>query len=74
MAFRITGILLIVISAGAVIAHDFELALPTLDWFFSFESTEKELVESSAWQRNQEAIIGHILCGALLVIGMLFLP
>ena len=73
MAFRITGILLIVISAGAVIVHDFELALPTLDWFFSFESTEKELVESSAWQRNQEAIIGHILCGALLVIGMLFL-
>ena len=73
MVYRITGIVLILISCGAVVAHDFELALPTLDWFFSFESKEKELVESSAWQRNREEITGHILCGILLAVGVIFL-
>ena len=73
MVYRITGIVLILISCGAVVAHDFELALPTLDWFFSFESKEKELVESTVWQRNREEITGHILCGILLAVGVIFL-
>ena len=73
MLIRLTGIFLIVISVGAVIAHDFELSLPTLDWFFSFDSKEKELDEASVWQRNQDVIMGHILCLVLLVIGVLSL-
>ncbi len=73
MAFRITGIFLIVISVGAVVAQFAELALPTLDWFFSFDSKEKELVEASWWAKNQAGVIGHALCSVLLVVGVLAL-
>ena len=73
MVFRITGILLIVISVGAVIAQFAELALPTLDWFFSFDSKEKELVEASWWAKNQAGVIGYALCSVLLAVGVLAL-
>ena len=73
MAFRITGILLIVISAGAVIAYHSGLVLPTLDWFFSFESKDKELASASFWKKSQDQVIGYILCSLLLVAGVLCL-
>jgi len=70
MLFRLTGILLVVISVGAVIAHHAGWALPTLDWFFSFEAKDKELDDASWWKRSQERVIGYILCGLLLVTGV----
>ena len=70
MLFRLTGILLVVISVGAVIAHHAGWALPTLDWFFSFEAKDKELEDASWWKTRQERVIGYILCGLLLVTGL----
>ena len=73
MLYRLTGILLVVISVGAVIAHHAGWALPALDWFFSFDSKEKEL-ESASWGKKYQAnIIGYILCALLLVVGLLSL-
>ena len=73
MLFRLTGILLIVISVGAVIAYHAELALPTLDWFFSFEAKNKALESASWWKKNQANIIGYILCALIMAIGVLSL-
>ena len=73
MLFRLTGILLIVISVGAVIAYHAELALPTLDWFFSFEAKDKALESASWWKKNQANIIGYILCALIMAIGVLSL-
>ena len=73
MLFRLTGILLVVISVGAVIAHHAGWVLPTLDWFFSFEAKEKGL-ESASWGKKYQAnIIGYILCALLMAGGVLCL-
>ena len=73
MLFRLTGILLVVISVGAVIAHHAGWALPTLDWFFSFEAKEEGL-ESASWGKKHQAnIIGYILCALLMSVGVLCL-
>ena len=71
MIFRLTGIVLILGSVGAVIAHRAGWALPTLDWFFSFEAKEKELASASWWEKYQANIVGYILCGVLLGAGVL---
>ncbi|MBB07796.1 MAG: hypothetical protein CMN03_05990 [Roseibacillus sp.] len=73
MLFRLTGIFLFVISVGAVIAHHAGLALPTLDWFFSFEAKDKGLESASWWKKYQANIIGYILCALLLAGGVLCL-
>lgn len=73
MVFRVTGIFLILMSVGAVVAHHAGLALPTLDWFFSFESKEKELLSASGWKKNQAVVIGYVLCAVLLGGGLLSL-
>ena len=71
MVFRLTGISLILISVGAVIAHHAGWALPTLDWFFSFEAKERELASASWWEKYQANVVGYILCGVLLGAGVL---
>ena len=71
MVYRITGIVLILISCGAMVAYHSGLALPTLDWFFSFESKDKELASAPFWKKSQHQIIGDILCYLLLVAGLL---
>ena len=73
MLFRLTGILLVVITVGAVVAHHAGWALPTLDWFFSFEAKEEGL-ESASWGKKYQAnIIGYILCALLMSVGVLCL-
>ena len=71
MIFRLTGLVLILVSVGAVSAHHAGWALPTLDWFFSFEAKEMELASASWWKKNQANIVGYILCGVLLGAGVL---
>ena len=73
MLFRLTGIILVVITVGAVVAHHAGWALPTLDWFFSFEAKEEGL-ESASWGKKYQAnIIGYILCALLMSVGVLCL-
>ena len=57
MIYRTSGIILILMSLGAVIAHFSGLALPTLDWFFSFESKDENLVEGTWWQKYHGLVI-----------------
>ena len=71
MIYRTSGIILILISLGAVIAHFSGLALPTLDWFFSFESKDENLVEGTWWQKYQGLVIGILLCSLNLIGGLL---
>ena len=71
MIYRTSGIILILISLGAVIAHFSGLALPTLDWFFSFESKDENLVEGTWWQKYQGLVIGILLCSLTLIGGLL---
>ena len=73
MVFRVAGIFLILMSVGAVVAHHAGLALPTLDWFFAFESKEKALSSATWWEKNQALIIGYGLCSVLLAGGVLSL-
>ena len=73
MLFRRTGILLVVITVCAVVGHHAGWALPTLDWFFSFEAREEGL-ESASWGKKYQAnIIGYILCALLMSVGVLCL-
>ena len=71
MIYRTIGIILIFTSLAAAVAHFSGLALPTLDWFFSFESKDKNLVEGTWWQKYQGLVIGIFLCSITLVGGVI---
>ena len=73
MLYRLTGILLVVVSVFAVVAHHLGWYLPTLDWFFSFDTKEKELESASWWERSKGSILGYFLCSLLLAAGVLSL-
>lgn len=73
MIFRIAGIILIFTGLGAAVAQGLGLALPTLDWFFSFDSKEKNLVEGTWWQKHQFEVIGYSLCGLFFAGGLISL-
>lgn len=56
-----------------MVAHRAGLALPSLHWFFRFGSRDAGLADATWWQKNQGDVIGYVLCGALVVGGLLSL-
>lgn len=67
---RKIGLLLILVAAAAAAGHEAGLALPSLRWFYSFES-EPGAFDASHWRSEQGRWIGHAACSVLAVAGLL---
>jgi len=65
---RKIGLLLIVVALLAATGYECGLALPSLRWFYSFESSDGADLDPARW-------IGHAITGVMMVVGvtMIFL-
>ncbi len=63
---RKIGLLLILIALLAATGYECGLALPSLRWFYSFESSDGADPNRARW-------IGHLIAGATVVIGVLMM-
>lgn len=66
---RKAGLLLILIAVAAAAGHEAGLALPSLRWFFSFESAPG-VFPVDHWRHDQGRWVGHALCGAMAILGV----
>ena len=71
--YRNLGIFLVLVGVGSVAAHHAGLALPSLHWFFGFESKDAELVDASWGKKNQALVVGYVLSGLVVLGGVLSL-
>jgi microcin C transport system permease protein len=81
---RKAGLILILVAAAAAWAHQRELALPSLRWFFSFTATPDQIQDAGiaewpladlklsprALREQQGEIVGHTLCALMAVAGL----
>lgn len=70
---RKLGILLCVLGLAAVVAHLLGWYLPTLGWFYGFESMDADLVKASFWTKNRGDIVGHFLAVATIATGVVII-
>lgn len=66
---RKAGLLLVLIAVAAAAGHEAGLALPSLRWFFSFDSEPGEFA-AGHWRHEQGRWIGHAFCSAMALAGL----
>ncbi|MCW1916016.1 ABC transporter permease subunit [Luteolibacter sp. GHJ8] len=69
---RKIGILLLLLAAAAYAGHEAGLSLPSLRWFFSFDSAPGAFPEDH-WRAEQGRWIGYGFCGLMALTGLLLL-
>ena len=67
------GILLCFLGLAAVVAHLLGWHLPTLGWYYGFDSADADLKKASFWTKNRGDIVGHILAAITITIGALMI-
>lgn len=69
---RKIGFILIAVAVLATLGNYFQLSLPSLRWFYSFEADPNDVIDTP-WLADQGRIIGWSLCGVMGLIGLLLL-
>ena len=66
------GLLLILVAAAAAAGYEAGLALPSLRWFYSFDS-EPGAFAADHWRSQQGRWVGHASSGLMVFTGLLLL-
>jgi microcin C transport system permease protein len=69
---RKIGLLMILLAAAAAAGHEAGLSIPSLRWFFSFNS-EPGAFSPDHWRHDQGRLVGHVICSIMAVAGLLLL-